>query len=84
MPEVEEWTFPRVGGLQVCLGAQRADQCSCTLAVSDIDEHLRKLESMGVDAGAQINSECVRTAMAKNPDGNSIALAEAIDPSLVR
>ncbi|KQP15178.1 VOC family protein [Pseudorhodoferax sp. Leaf267] len=84
MPEVEEWTFPRGGGLQVYLGAERAGHCSFTLAVSDIDAHVRTLEEMGVDVGNRTNSERVRTVMVKDPDGNSIALAEAFDASLAR
>ncbi|KQP23317.1 VOC family protein [Pseudorhodoferax sp. Leaf267] len=84
MPEVEEWMFPRGGGLQVYEGAERAGNCSFTLAVSDIDEHLRKLESMSVEVGARTNNERVRTVMVRDLDGNSIALAKAMDPSLAR
>jgi len=84
MPEVEEWMFPRGGGLQVYVGAERAGNCSFTLAVTDIDGHVRMLQSMGVDVGARTNSARVRTVMVKDPDGNSIALAEALDHSLAR
>ena len=84
MPEVEEWTFPRGGGLQVYQGAERAGNCSFTLAVSDIEAVARTLAAMGVPPGARTNSERVKTLMVRDPDGNSIAIAEAFDPALAR
>lgn len=84
MPEVEEWVFPRGGGLQVYKGPERAGHCSFTLVVRNIEEHLETLTRMGVEIGARSSSERVKTAMVKDPDGNSIALAEAFDPSLAR
>jgi len=84
MPEVEEWTFPRGGGLQVYLGPERAGNCSFTLVVSDIDTVARQLEAMGVQPGARTDGDRVRTLMIKDPDGNSIAVAEALDPALAR
>jgi predicted enzyme related to lactoylglutathione lyase len=84
MPEVEEWMFQRGGGLQVYLGAERAGNCSFTLAVSDIETVARKLAAMGVPPGARTSNERVKTLMIKDPDGNSIAIAEALDPALAR
>lgn len=84
MPEVEEWTFPRGGGLQVYHGAERAGNCSFTLVVSDIEAVAHHLAAMGVQPGARSDSERVRTLMIKDPDGNSIAIAEAFDPALAR
>jgi len=84
MPEVEEWTFPRGGGLQVYQGAERAGNCSFTLAVSDIDAIARTLAAMGVQPGARTSSERLKTLMVQDPDGNSIAIAEAFDPALAR
>lgn len=83
MAEVEEWMFPRGGGLQVYQGAERAGNCSFTLAVSDIESVARKLAAMGV-RGARTSGERVKTLMVKDPDGNSIAIAEALDPALAR
>ncbi len=84
MPEVEEWTFPRGGGLQVYHGPERAGNCSSTLVVSDIETVARQLEAMGVQPDARSASERVKTLMVKDPDGNSIAIAEALDPALAR
>ena len=84
MPEVEEWMFPRGGGLQVYQGAERAGNCSFTLAVSDIESVARRLATMGVEPGARTDSDRVKTLMIKDPDGNSIAIAEALDPMLAR
>lgn len=82
MPEVHEWMFPHRGGLQVYKGPERAGHCSFTLVVSDIEGHVRKLSAMNVAIGARSSSERVKTVMIQDPDGNSIALAEAFDPSL--
>jgi len=84
MPEVEEWTFPRGGGLQVYQGAERAGNCSFTLVVSDIESVARQLAAMGVQIGDRTDSERVRTLMIEDPDGNSIAIADALDPALAR
>ena len=84
MSEVVEWTFPRGGGLQVYAGAERAGGCSCTLAVDDLDEEIRKLDARSIDTRQRTDNERVRTVMITDPDGNSIALAQARDPSLVR
>ena len=84
MPEVAEWTFPRGGGLQVYQGPERAGNCSFTLAVSDLDEQLRKLSAMGVGGSKRAATDRVKTVMVRDPEGNSIAIAHALDPSPVR
>jgi len=84
MPEVAEWMFPRGGGLQVYQGAERAGNCSFTLVVSDIETVARQLAVMGVQLGDRTDGECVKTLMVKDLDGNSIAIAEALDPALAR
>jgi hypothetical protein len=84
MPEVAEWTFPRGGGLQVYRGPERAGNCCFTLAVSDIEEQVRKLEIMKIDVGQRNSTDRVKTVMVSDPDGNSIAIAQALDPALAR
>jgi predicted enzyme related to lactoylglutathione lyase len=84
MAEVAESMFPRGGGLQVYAGPERAGHCSFTLVVSNIDEQVRKLESMGVDTSQRSTSDRVKTLMVSDPDGNSIAFAQAMDPTLAR
>ncbi len=84
MPEVAEWSFPRGGGLQVYQGRARAGGCSFTLAVSDLDEVVRTLSAMNVDVSKRTANERVKTVMVQDPDGNSIAVAQAIDTTLVR
>jgi len=76
--------FPRGGGLQVYQGAERAGNCSFTLVVSDINAVARQLAAMGVQPGDRTDGERVKTLMIKDPDGNSIAIAEALDPALAR
>ena len=84
MPEVIEWKFPRGGGLQVYHLPERAGHGSLTLAVSDIEEAVNKLRSMEVDVSQRSSNERVETLMVTDPDGNHIAFAQAIDPTLLR
>ena len=82
MPEVSEWKFERGGWLQVYENRQRAGSGSVTLAVSDLEEQIASLESLGLDAGPTIVGKVVKVVMIKDPDGNSIAFAEATDPRI--
>jgi hypothetical protein len=84
MAEVAEWKFPRGGWLQVYQLAERAGQGSCTLAVNDVEEIGRHLRGLGIDAGQPSMGEKVRTLMIRDPDGNSIAFAQALDTSMAR
>jgi predicted enzyme related to lactoylglutathione lyase len=82
MPEVVEWQFKRGGGLQVYRLPERAGSCSATLAVDDLDAELSKLKKLKVQASRLPDSERLKVVMFKDPDGNSIAMAQVIDPSL--
>ncbi|HKP77232.1 MAG TPA: VOC family protein [Longimicrobiaceae bacterium] len=84
MPEVAEWKFERGGWLQVYRGPERAGSGSVTLAVSSLDEQLSALREAGFDPPAPTTSEKVKVVMVKDPDGNSIALAEALNPSIAQ
>jgi predicted enzyme related to lactoylglutathione lyase len=84
MPEVIEWKFERGGWLQVYQLPQRAGTGSVTLAVSSLEQHIRDLKSSGIDAGEPIRSAKVNVVMIKDPDGNSIAFAEALDPTIAQ
>ena len=81
--EVVEWKFDGGGGLQAYQAPERAGGGSVTLAVSDIESHAEALRQEGIDAEVTGN-ERVKTLMIRDPDGNSIAFAEAFDPTLVR
>lgn len=84
MPEVAEWKFARGGRLQVYQLPERAGGCSCTLAVSSIADAIEHLQNLRIDPGKPISSAKVKTVMIKDPDGNSLAFAEAIDPTMAR
>jgi predicted enzyme related to lactoylglutathione lyase len=84
MSDVMEWRFPRGGCLQVYQLPERAGQGSFTLAVTDIDQEIRKLGGMGLDTSTRSSSSALKTVMVTDPDGNHIALAEAFDPALAR
>ena len=83
MDEVAEWKFDGGGGLQVYQAPERAGGGSATLAVSGIDTQAEALQALGLEADV-VGNERVRTLMVRDPDGNSIAFAEAIDPELLR
>jgi hypothetical protein len=84
MSEVAEWKFERGGWLQVYQNSERAGSGSVTLAVSNLDEQVSELQRCGLDAGRKMINEKARVVMIKDPDGNSIAFAEAIDPSIAQ
>jgi len=84
MAEVAEWEFERGGWLQVYENAERAGTGSFTLAVSSLDEQIADLKSKGIEAGEPMISEKAKVVMIKDPEGNSIAFAEAIDQSMAR
>jgi hypothetical protein len=82
MPEVAEWKFARGGWLQVYRRPERAGAGSCTLAVSDIDEVVSHLQSLGIDTSERTVGAKVKTVMITDPDGNHLAFAEAIDQGM--
>jgi catechol 2,3-dioxygenase-like lactoylglutathione lyase family enzyme len=83
MAEVAEWQFDGGGGLQVYEAPGRAGGGSVTLAVTGLDGQVDALRDLGIDSDA-VGNDRVRTLMVRDPDGNSIAFAEAIDPQLLR
>jgi predicted enzyme related to lactoylglutathione lyase len=83
MDEIAEWKFDGGGGLQAFLAPERAGGGSVTLAVTDLDQHAQALRKLGMDVDV-VGNDQVKTVMVKDPDGNSIAFAEAIDPQLLR
>jgi predicted enzyme related to lactoylglutathione lyase len=84
MSEVAEWKFEGGGWLQVYQLPERAGKGSVTLAVSNLEEQLGDLKQSGINAPPPTRNDTVTVVMIKDPDGNSIALAEAIDPSMAR
>jgi predicted enzyme related to lactoylglutathione lyase len=84
MPEVAEWQFPRGGGLQVYELPERAGSCSATLSVDNFDAELAKLRQLRIEAGEPSVTSRVKVVMIKDPDGNSIAIAQAADPTLAQ
>lgn len=84
MPEVAEWGFERGGWLQVYQLPERAGSGSFTLAVTDLDAEVRRLESLSIGPGQQSSGEAAKTLMITDPDGNHIAFAQAIDPRLAQ
>jgi predicted enzyme related to lactoylglutathione lyase len=84
MPEVAERKFGRGGWLQVSQLPERAGAGSCTLAVDDIEQLAAHLRSLGIEAAEPSSGARVRTVMITDPDGNHLAFAQAIDPTMAR
>lgn len=78
VPELAEWTFEGGGCLQVYQNPDRAGLGAVTLAVSDLDEQIVKLKQGGIEPGATMHSPTSQLVMIKDPDGNSIAFAQAL------
>jgi predicted enzyme related to lactoylglutathione lyase len=84
MPEAAEWKFERGGWLQVYQLPERAGAGSVTLAVNNIAETIAALEALGIDTRERTSGDKVKTVMIADPDGNHLAFAEAIDPTMAR
>ena len=70
------------GWLQVYQNPDRAGMGSVTLAVSDLDDQVAALRKLRIDPGAPIKSPRVNVVMINDPDGNSIAFAQALDDTM--
>ena len=84
MPEVAEWKFEGGGWLQLYQNPDRAGMGAVTLAVSDLDQQMAALRKSGIEPGAPMRSPKVNVVMIKDPDGNSIAFAQALDNTMAR
>jgi predicted enzyme related to lactoylglutathione lyase len=84
MPEVAEWTFARGGWLQVYQLPERAGHGSFTLAVTDLDQVVARVQSLGIDTSQRSSGAMVKTLMIVDLDGNHIAMAETIDQGMAR
>ena len=84
MPEVAEWKFERGGWLQVYQSEEHVGTGSATLAVYNLAEQIAELKKIGIDPGSPMNNNIVKIVMIKDPDGNSIAFAEAKEPSMAQ
>ncbi|HEY6527725.1 MAG TPA: VOC family protein [Cellvibrionaceae bacterium] len=84
MPNLAEWKFPNGGWLQIYQGIERAGKGSVTLSVDNLEQHISALQKLGVDTHDYATNVHVKTLMIKDPDGNSIALAQAINSQMAR
>ena len=79
-----EWKFEDGGWLQVYQAADRAGQGSCTLSVTDLVREVSRLQQAGFATSEPAQAATVKVMMIKDPDGNSIALAETSDSAGAR
>ena len=78
----QKWRFPGGGWLQVYESKQRAGAGSVTLAVENLEEQMSELAKLGIDPGLPLVGKVVKVVMIKDPDGNSLAFAQATDPRM--
>ena len=52
--------------------------------MDDLEAMAARLHKLGVDTGEMMKSEKTRVIMINDPDGNSLAFAQPVDPSLAR
>jgi predicted enzyme related to lactoylglutathione lyase len=76
MKDLLEWKFEDGGWLQVYQAPDRAGQGSCTLFVTDLVGEVSRLQQAGLATSEPTQAATVKVMMIKDPDGNSIALAE--------
>lgn len=84
MPGVAEWRFPRGGWLQVYELPERAGQGSVTLAVTDLGEVHAHVKRLGIDTSQTTSSAKAKTLIVVDLDGNHVAFAQALDPTMAR
>ena len=84
MSEVAEWKFDGGGWLQVYQLAERAGRGSVTFAVSNLEQQIADLKKCGIKVGEPLRNSKVNVVMIKDPDGNSIAFAEALDAGMAQ
>jgi hypothetical protein len=84
MPGLAESKFDGGGSLQIYQLAERAGKGSVTLAATELDQQIAELKKHGIEPGGPVRNPKVNVVMIKDPDGNSIALAEALAADLAR
>lgn len=85
MDAVAEWKFPGGGWLQVYqVDDERVGRGSVTLSVASVEQQVADLRALGIDPGKQMGGDKVKVIMLKDPDGNSLAFAEALDASMAQ
>ncbi len=78
MPGVAEWSFAGGGWVQLFEDHRRAGASSLTLVESDLAGRLNMLASRQIRIEEQSESDFVKTAQIRDPDGNRIVFAEAV------
>lgn len=76
MAELFEWKFERGGWVQVFEDAARAGSSSVTLVETDMAGRIKDLEDKGIEIVSKTNSEQIKIAIVKDPDGNQIVFAQ--------
>lgn len=76
MAEVAEWQFETGGWLQVFEDKTRAGLSSVTLVETDVAGRIADLDAKNIVIESETNSEPIKLAIIRDPDGNQIVFAQ--------
>lgn len=80
MPGLADWEFSGGGWIQVFEDETRAGFSSVTLVEDNLENRLAELRNQDIAIGATSSGDFIKTAIVRDPDGNQIVFAEAVDP----
>ena len=76
MNGLAEWEFDNGGWIQVFEDNQRAGSSSVTLVETDVRALIKDLEGKNVEIVSQTDTDTIKLAIIKDPDGNQVVFAE--------
>ncbi len=76
MSDLAEWKFEQGGWFQLYQLPEQAGRGSVTFVVGRLEQHVQDLEHCTL-----ARRDAMKVVLLEDPDGNRIAMAEAVDPS---
>ena len=76
MKELAEWKFETGGWVQVFEDEKRAGSSSVTLVETDVKSRIKDLEANSIEIVSKTDSDVIKLAIIKDPDGNQIVFAQ--------
>jgi len=78
MEGLAEWSFRDGGWMQVFEDEGRAGRSSVTLVEDDLDGRLADLAAKAIEVMSTSESDMVKVAIVRDPDGNLVVFAQAL------
>lgn len=79
MEGLAEWAFRDGGWMQVFEDEARAGRSSITLVEDDLDARLADLAAKDIAVQSTSESENLKVALVRDPDGNLVVFAQALE-----